>query len=93
MLVDFRWPWKWEGAMGSREIEEVESMILGACLNTKDNDEKREETRMTTSYFVSLWMARHLLREKVVREGEVWEEGEFRDFRLEVPVGHSSGDV
>lgn len=71
--------------MDSREIEEVEPTILGACLNMEDNDEKREEAMMT-SYFVSLWMAHHLLREKMVREGQVWEEGEFRDFRLEVPV-------
>lgn len=53
---------------------------------------RREEARMT-SYFVSLWMAHHLLREKMVGEGQVWKEGEFRDFRLEAPVGHSSGNV
>lgn len=67
----------------------MESTRLGACLNMKDNDGKREEARMT-SHFVSLWMARHLLRETMV-EGQVWEEGGFRACQVGSTCGTFKG--
>lgn len=53
--------------MHSTDIWEVESIELGNYLNVKDNHEKREEV-VRSAYFVSLWIACHLLSQITVKE-------------------------
>ena len=61
-------------------------------MNLNGSDERREEARMSP-HVVSLAMACHLLRQKIAKEEQVWEEGEFRVCQVGSTMGHPGGDV